>query len=65
MDLKLPDNIRSVQPGGGECYSIELAWGRLRRAYLKRFRQGYVTRMAELRQGDVTGAPGRFSIRAT
>ncbi len=53
----LPDNIRSVQPGGGICYRIELAWGRLRRWYLKRFRPGYVQRMAALRRGDATGAP--------
>jgi phosphatidylserine decarboxylase len=53
----LPENLRSVQPGGGFCYSIELAWGRLRRWYLKRFRAGYVRRMAELRQGDAAGAP--------
>ncbi|MCG8449326.1 MAG: phosphatidylserine decarboxylase family protein [Pirellulales bacterium] len=53
----LPDNIRSVQPGGGKCYQIELAWGRLRRWYLKKFRPGYVQRMAELRRGDPAGAP--------
>lgn len=53
----LPDNIRSVQPGGGKCYQIELAWGRLRRWYLKTFRRGYVERMAQLRQGDASGAP--------
>ncbi len=53
----LPDNIRSVQPGSGVCYRIELTWGRLRRWYLKRFRPGYVRRMAETRQGDATGAP--------
>jgi phosphatidylserine decarboxylase len=57
MPNPLPDNIRSVQPGGGKCYSIELAWSRLRRAYLKLFRRGYVRRMAELRRGDPTGAP--------
>lgn len=55
--LSLPDNIRSVQPGGGVCYQIELAWGRWRRWYLRTFRRGYVQRMAELRQGDETGAP--------
>jgi phosphatidylserine decarboxylase len=48
----LPANIRGVQPGGGVCYSIELAWGRLRRWYLKIFRPGYVRRMAALRKGD-------------
>jgi phosphatidylserine decarboxylase len=53
----LPDNIRSVQPGGGKCYAIELAWGRLRRWYLKTFRRSYVERMAQLRRGDVEGAP--------
>jgi phosphatidylserine decarboxylase len=53
----LPDNIRSVQPGGGKCYAIELAWGRWRRWYLKKFRRGYIRRMAGLRRGDVAGAP--------
>src|SRR5947207_1592574 len=53
----LPDNLRSVQPGGGVCYQMELAWGRWRRWYLKRFRPGYVRRMAELRRGDTEGAP--------
>ncbi len=47
----------SVQPGGGFCYSIELAWGRWRRWYLKRFRPDYVRRMATLREGDTDGAP--------
>jgi phosphatidylserine decarboxylase len=53
----LPENITSVQPGGGVCYRIELAWGRLRRWYLKRFRARYVQQMAQLRQGDPAGAP--------
>ncbi len=53
----LPDNIRSVQPGGGKCYQIELAWGRWRRWYLKTFRGGYVRQMAQRRLGDVAGAP--------
>ena len=46
-----------VQPGGGYCYSIELAWGRLRRWYLKRFRRAYIHQMAALRDGDIDGAP--------
>ncbi|WP_218931997.1 phosphatidylserine decarboxylase [Adhaeretor mobilis] len=54
---KLPDNIKSVQPGGGKCYSIELAWGRLRRWYLKLFCKSYVDKMAALRLGDTEGAP--------
>jgi phosphatidylserine decarboxylase len=53
----LPDNIRSVQPGGGFCYQIELLWGRWRRWYLKAFRRGYVRRMQAKRRGDPTGAP--------
>ncbi len=53
----LPDNLSSVQPGGGTCYQVELAWGRLRRSYLRTFRRGYVRRMAELRRGPLTGAP--------
>jgi phosphatidylserine decarboxylase len=53
----LPDNLSSVQPGGGTCYQVELAWGRLRRSYLRTFRRGYVRRMAELRRGSVSGAP--------
>ncbi|MCH2115548.1 MAG: phosphatidylserine decarboxylase [Pirellulales bacterium] len=57
MPVPIPDNIRSVQPGGGRCYQIELAWGRMRRWYLKRFRSGYVRRMAELRRGSADGAP--------
>ncbi len=53
----LPPNITSVQPGGGFCYRVELAWGRWRRWFLKTFRAGYVRRMAELRVGDTAGAP--------
>ncbi|MBI3411206.1 MAG: phosphatidylserine decarboxylase family protein [Planctomycetes bacterium] len=41
----------SVQPGGGWCMQIELAWGRLRRAYLRTCRPGYVRRMLTNRQG--------------
>lgn len=53
----LPPEITSVQPGGGVCYRIELAWGRWRRWYLKRFRAGYVRRMESLRRGSTEGAP--------
>ncbi len=47
----LPPDIRSIQPGGGFCMSCELAWGRLRRAYLRTFRRRYVARMQACRQG--------------
>jgi phosphatidylserine decarboxylase len=53
----LPANLANGQPGGGYCYRLELAWGRLRRWYLQTFRTGYVRRMAELRRGDSTGCP--------
>ena len=53
----LPENIRSVQPGSGKCYRIELAWGRIRRWWLKTFRPGYVRKMADLRNGSTEGAP--------
>lgn len=42
----------SVQPGGGLCVGLELAWGRLRRAWLRRFRPGYVRVMAGSRRGE-------------
>jgi phosphatidylserine decarboxylase len=41
-----------VQPGGGLCFNLEAAWGRMRRAYLRTLRRGYVRRMAALRQGE-------------
>ena len=53
----MPAGLDSVQPGGGVCYRIELAWGRRRRWYLKHFRRGYVERMAKTRRGSVGGAP--------
>jgi phosphatidylserine decarboxylase len=53
----VPVPITSVQPGGGLGMGLELAWGRLRRWYLRRFRPGYVARMAAKRQGDCPGCP--------
>ena len=55
--VSLPENLTSVQPGGGVCYSLELAWGRWRRCWLRNFRKGYVRRMAESRRGSTDGAP--------
>jgi phosphatidylserine decarboxylase len=37
--------------------SVELAWGRLRRALLRHLRPGYVRRMAEKRQGHCENCP--------
>lgn len=53
----IPENLQSVQPGGGVCYQIELAWGRLRRWYLRTFRRGYIARIAEKQEGSTVGAP--------
>ncbi len=53
----LPENFVSIQPGGGRCYRIELAWGRWRRWWLTHFRPGYVRCMAARRHGDAAGSP--------
>jgi phosphatidylserine decarboxylase len=49
--------LTSIQPGGGVVIRLELAWGRLRRWYLKTFRPRYVERMRLLRQGAGEGCP--------
>jgi len=49
--------LMSIQPGGGVVMQIELAWGGLRRWWLKTFRKSYVRRMEQLRRGDVNPAP--------
>lgn len=56
----LGPEIASIQPGEGLGFRLERAWGRLRRAWLKRFRPGYVERMRQLRRGE-DGAGGRES----
>ena len=53
----LDPQIRSIQPAGGVCMRIELAWGRVRRCLLRIFRRGYLRRMEETRQGDVNVCP--------
>jgi phosphatidylserine decarboxylase len=52
-----PQTPSSVQPGGGLCMGIELAWGRLRRLWLRTCRPGYVRRMEALRQGSCPNCP--------
>ncbi|MGH7202003.1 MAG: phosphatidylserine decarboxylase family protein, partial [Planctomycetaceae bacterium] len=49
--------LTSIQPGGGVVMRLELAWGRLRRAYLRTFRRGYVERMRQIRCGERNGCP--------
>ncbi len=53
----LDPQITSIQPGGGVCMKLELAWGRVRRRYLKLLRPGYVARMDALRQGTISHCP--------
>ncbi|HRX78897.1 MAG TPA: phosphatidylserine decarboxylase family protein [Pirellulaceae bacterium] len=49
----LPVEIKNIQPGGGVCMRIELAWGCWRRWYLKTFRRRYVAHMLAKREGPV------------
>src|SRR5271170_5131647 len=51
VTLPTPAPITSAQPGGGLCMHIELAWGRLRRSWLRRRHPDYVQAMAAKRQG--------------
>ncbi len=53
MDAQLTD----IQPGGGIVIHLEQAWGRIRRAWLKTFRRGYVKRMEACRKGDFNPCP--------
>jgi phosphatidylserine decarboxylase len=53
----VPAPINSIQPGGGFCFNLELAWGRLRRRFLRRFRHGYVERMLSVRKGSCSNCP--------
>jgi phosphatidylserine decarboxylase len=47
--------IECIQPGGGLFFTIEAAWGRLRRRWLRSVRPGYVRRMTAKRRGDCPG----------
>lgn len=53
----LDPQITSIQPGGGDVMEVELAWGKLRRWYLKTFRKGYVEAMSRVRRGTENKAP--------
>ncbi len=53
----MDSRITSIQPGGGLCMRLELAWGYVRRWYLKTFRPAYVRRMHRLRTGSPKGCP--------
>jgi phosphatidylserine decarboxylase len=49
--------LTSIQPGGGSCMALELAWGRWRKWLLRTFRPKYVRMMAERRQGVCSNCP--------
>ena len=53
----LPSEIKSIQPGGGTCMNIELAWGYWRRWYLKTFRRRYLADMLAKREGSSNVCP--------
>lgn len=58
ISSSLPSSpITSIQPGGGFCFALERAWGRWRRAWLRRLRPRYVRRMAECRRGECPNCP--------
>ena len=56
-DVAMDPALTTIQPGGGIVMSIELAWGKLRRKYLRAFRQGFVARMEQTRQGNRGSLP--------
>lgn len=51
--------MHGIQPGGGMCVHLELAWGAWRRWWLKRFCPGYVAAMQAKRQGICPDCPGK------
>lgn len=53
----LDPTITSIQPGGGLCMRLELAWGHIRRAMLKWFFPAYLRRMAARRLGESNSCP--------
>ncbi|MFO0903550.1 MAG: phosphatidylserine decarboxylase family protein [Pirellulales bacterium] len=58
LPIEPPDPfMTSIQPGSGVCMRLELAWGRVRRAWLKTFRRGYVERMRKTRRGEPVNVP--------
>ncbi len=52
-----PQKPTSVQPGGGTCMAIELAWARLRKFWLRKFFPGYVQAMQVKRVGECPDCP--------
>lgn len=55
--LPMDPHITDIQPGGGIVIGIEQFWGKIRRAYLRTVRPGYVKRMESCRQGSFNPCP--------
>jgi phosphatidylserine decarboxylase len=55
--LAQAEAVTCVQPHGGWCFRLEVAWGRYRRGMLRALRPGYVRRMQAARQGECTSCP--------
>lgn len=49
--------LTSIQPGGGICMRFELAWGHVRRGWLRTFRRAYVERMRSTLHGTPVNVP--------
>ncbi|MBI1829962.1 MAG: phosphatidylserine decarboxylase [Planctomycetes bacterium] len=52
-----PQKPTSVQPGGGTCMAIELAWAAFRKFWLRLLFPGYVQAMQAKRRGDCPNCP--------
>ncbi len=52
-----PQKPTCVQPGGGTCMAIELAWARFRKYWLRKLFPGYVQAMQARRVGDCPDCP--------
>ena len=52
-----PQTPQGVQPGGGFCFSLERAWGRIRRLWLRSYRPAYVRRLEMSRRGSCPNCP--------
>ena len=53
----MPPELTTIQPGGGPIMQWELAWGGVRRWWLRTFRKSYVAKMAKLRKGEQNPTP--------
>lgn len=55
--LPMDPQLTDIQPGGGVIIHMEQGWGRIRRWWLRWFRQSYVRRMEACRKGEFNPCP--------